>query len=120
MDLNKAIASGRQFSWSDKLSIMEAVCAGLQYAHQLGLVHRDIKPANLFLENSGNTRILDFGMAREGSSELTRAGSAVGTLNYMAPEQIRGETCTAATDVFATGIVFQQLSTGLHPFAAGT
>ena len=119
MDLNKAIASGRQFSWSDKLSIMEAVCAGLQYAHQLGLVHRDIKPANLFLENSGNTRILDFGMAREGSSELTRAGSAVGTLNYMAPEQIRGETCTAATDVFATGIVFQQLSTGLHPFAAG-
>ena len=119
MDLNKALASGRQFTWADKLSIMEAVCAGLQFAHAQGLVHRDIKPANLFLENAGNTRILDFGMAREGASELTKVGSAVGTLNYMAPEQIRGETCTAATDVFATGIVMQQLCTGHHPFAMG-
>ena len=119
MDLNKAIASGRPFSWADKLTIMEAVCAGLQYAHLQGLVHRDIKPANLFLETSGNTRILDFGMAREGASQLTRVGSAVGTLNYMAPEQIRGETCTAPTDVFAAGIVFHQLSTSQHPFASG-
>ncbi len=119
MDLNKAIASGRPFSWADKLTIMEAVCSGLQYAHLQGLVHRDIKPANLFLETSGNTRILDFGMAREGASQLTRVGSAVGTLNYMAPEQIRGETCTAPTDVFAAGIVFHQLSTGQHPYASG-
>ena len=118
-DLNKTFGSGRQFSWTDKLSIMEAICSGLQYAHSKGLVHRDIKPANLFLENSGGIRILDFGMAREGSSELTRAGSTVGTLNYMAPEQVRGETCTAATDVFASGIVFHQLCTGVHPFASG-
>ena len=119
MDLNKAFAAGRQFTWADKLSILEAVCSGLQYAHAQGLVHRDIKPANLFLENAGNMRILDFGMAREGASELTKVGSAVGTLNYMAPEQIRGETCTAATDVFAVGIVMHQLCTGHHPFAMG-
>jgi serine/threonine protein kinase len=56
---------------------------------------------------------------RMASSALTRVGTAVGTLNYMAPEQVRGETCTAASDVFATGIVFYLLSTGQHPFTAG-
>jgi serine/threonine protein kinase len=81
-------------------------------------VHRDIKPANLFLENSGRVRVLDFGMVRVAASELTKLGSSVGTLNYMAPEQIRGERCTAASDVFSAGIVFYQLASGRHPFSA--
>ncbi len=116
-DFTKVFGSGRQFSWDEKLSMMEGVCDGLAYAHGRKLVHRDIKPANLFLENNGNVRILDFGMVRLDSSVLTRAGAAIGTLNYMAPEQIRGEPCTPASDVFATAIVFHELCTGSHPFA---
>ena len=116
-DLAKVFGEGRPFSWEEKLSIMEQVCAGLEYAHKLNLVHRDIKPANIFLENSGRVRILDFGMVKTSSSNLTQAGSTLGTVNYMAPEQIRGETCTAASDVFSCGIVFYQLSTGRHPFS---
>ena len=81
-------------------------------------MHRDIKPANLFLENSGRVRVLDFGMVRVAESELTKVGSSLGTLNYMSPEQIRGERCTPATDVFSAGIVFFQLATGRHPFSA--
>ncbi len=116
-DLGKVLAEGRKFTWEDKLSIMEQVCDGLQYAHEHKLVHRDIKPANLFLENSGRVRVVDFGMVRVAESNLTKVGSAVGTLNYMSPEQIRGERCTAATDVFSAGIVFYQLASGQHPFS---
>ena len=116
-DLGRVEASGRKFTWEEKLSIMEQVCDGLQYAHEHHLVHRDIKPANLFLENSGRVRVVDFGMVRVAESELTQAGAAVGTLNYMAPEQIRGERCTPATDVFSAGIVFFQLASGQHPFS---
>lgn len=116
-DLGKVLAEGRKFTWEDKLSIMEQVCDGLQYAHEHKLVHRDIKPANLFLENSGRVRVLDFGMVRVEQSNLTKVGSSVGTLNYMSPEQIRGERCTTATDVFSAGIVFYQLASGQHPFS---
>ncbi len=117
-DLGKVMAEGRHFDWDARLSIMEQVADGLQYAHEHHLVHRDIKPANLFLENSGRVRVLDFGMVRVAESELTKIGSSLGTLNYMAPEQIRGERCTPATDVFSAGIVFYQLATGKHPFSA--
>jgi serine/threonine protein kinase len=117
-DLGHVMAEGRKFTWEDKLSIMEQVCDGLQYAHEHHLVHRDIKPANLFLENSGRVRVLDFGMVRVAESELTKVGSSLGTLNYMSPEQIRGDRCTTASDVFSIGIVFYQLSTGRHPFSS--
>lgn len=117
MDFGKVFATGRPFGWEEKLALMDAVCEGLQYAHAKNLVHRDIKPANIFLENSGKVRVLDFGMVRTEASGLTKVGTAVGTLNYMSPEQIRGETCAASSDVFAVGIVFTQLCTGQHPFA---
>lgn len=117
-DLGHVMAENRKFTWEDKLSIMEQVCDGLQYAHEHKLVHRDIKPANLFLENSGKVRVLDFGMVRVAESELTKVGSSLGTLNYMSPEQIRGDRCTAASDVFSVGIVFYQLATGRHPFSS--
>jgi serine/threonine protein kinase len=117
-DFGTVFASGRSFTWQEKLALMEQVCAGLEYAHARKLVHRDIKPANLFLEDSGRVRLLDFGMARVESSQLTMVGSTVGTLNYMSPEQIRGQRCTPASDVFSTGIVFYQLASGRHPFSS--
>jgi serine/threonine-protein kinase len=117
-DLGKVMTESRAFTWDQKLAIMEQVCDGLEFAHANRLVHRDIKPANLFLENSGRVRVLDFGMVRVAESQLTKVGSSLGTLNYMAPEQIRGERCTAATDVFSAGIVFFQFASGRHPFSA--
>ncbi len=117
-DLGKVMAEGRHFDWDGRLDIMEQVSNGLQYAHEHHLVHRDIKPANIFIENSGRVRVLDFGMVRVAESQLTKIGSSLGTLNYMAPEQIRGERCTPATDVFSAAIVFFQLATGRHPFSA--
>ena len=118
-DLSKVFASGRRFTWEERLSIMDGVCDGLAFAHGRKLIHRDIKPANLFLESTGLVRVLDFGMVRLDSSVLTRVGATVGTLNYMAPEQVRGEPCTPASDVFSAGIVFHQFCTGAHPFAGG-
>lgn len=116
-DLRKILSQKTVLSWEQRLHIMEQVCDALGYAHYRGLVHRDLKPANLFLENSGRVRILDFGMARIQDSKLTQAGVALGTLNYMAPEQIRGEKCTSASDVFSCGIIFYELITGRHPFS---
>ena len=118
VDLGKVMADNRAFSWDQKLAVMEQICDGLEYAHERNLVHRDIKPANLFLENSGRAVVLDFGMVRVAESELTKAGAAVGTVNYMAPEQIHGERCTAASDVFSAGIVFFQFASGRHPFSS--
>src|SRR5580658_3614276 len=70
-DLSNIFGENRLFSWEEKLSIMEQVCEGLDYAHQRSLVHRDIKPANIFLETSGHVRVLDFGMVKTSSSNLT-------------------------------------------------
>jgi serine/threonine-protein kinase len=117
-DLRKVMSENRPLDWEARLAIMEQVSAGLQYAHDHGLVHRDVKPANLFLEDSGRVKVLDFGMVRVADSDLTRAGSSLGTLNYMSPEQIRGERVTPATDVFSAGIVFYQLAAGRHPFSS--
>ena len=117
-DLGKVMGESRHMDWAAKLSIMEQVSAGLQYAHEHHLVHRDVKPANLFLESSGRVKVLDFGMVRVDESALTKAGSSLGTLNYMSPEQIRGERVTPATDVFSAGIVFYQLAAGRHPFSS--
>lgn len=116
-DLEKVMSSPRKFSWDEKLDVMEQVCAGLAHAHDHKLVHRDVKPSNLFLQTSGQVKVLDFGMVRLADSHLTRPGSALGTLNYMSPEQIQAEPCTAASDVFSAGMVFYQLSSGIHPFS---
>lgn len=119
-DLDDALAARRAFTWDERLTVMEQVADGLAYLHARAIVHRDVTPANIFLESSGRVRLLDAGMARSEGSQLTELGMAVGTMLYMAPEQVRGEACTPATDVFAAGIVFYLLATGAHPFKQGT
>ncbi len=100
--------------------IMLQVCDGIGSAHQLGMVHRDIKPANIIVGDDRRVRILDFGLAKaEEDEQITQAGMAMGTVNYMAPEQARGEDTDARSDVFAIGIVLYEALTGKQPFRRG-
>ena len=92
-----------------KLQLMEELCAGLRYAHRAGIVHRDIKPANIMIDQEGVLKILDFGIARLGSSSMTKTGMVIGTLNYMAPEQMAGQPVDARADIFSAGALFYEL-----------
>jgi hypothetical protein len=113
--LAEVIKQQRPLSIAQKLSIMIDVCAGLHYAHRAGIVHRDVKPANIMLED-GTVKILDFGVARLGASTMTQTGAMVGTLNYMAPEQMHGVPVDARADIFSTGAVFYELLTYRRAF----
>ena len=118
--LDKLIASGRQLSLIDKLSIIEQVCIALGYAHQRGVVHRDIKPANVIVQPGGHAKIVDFGIARvqssKGESGLTRTGNVIGTIHYIAPERLRGRPFDGRSDIFSTGVMLYLLLTGQLPF----
>jgi serine/threonine protein kinase len=98
------------------VELLRAAAGGIDALHEAGLVHRDIKPANILLE--GDTPyVSDFGLAKDSqASNLTRPGQALGSLDYMAPEQIRGEEVSPATDIYALGCVMWECLTGSPPF----
>jgi len=95
---------------------MEQLCHGLAHAHRAGVVHRDIKPANLMIDREGTLKIVDFGIARAGESQLTKSGVLVGTANYLAPEQLLGTATDHRADIFAVGAVFYELLSGQKAF----
>jgi serine/threonine protein kinase len=116
---------------SEVAAYLMQVAGALDYAHHLGVVHRDVKPANLMLDGRGELALTDFGIARlfagdgealtrPGGEALTRTGQILGTVYYMAPEQIRGELVGPAADIYALGVVLYQLVTGRVPFAGDT
>ncbi len=99
------------------LRIASGICEGLAKAHAAGITHRDIKPANILLDADLRPVLLDFGLANlQGDERLTRAGSAVGTVAYMSPEQARGLTVGSRSDLFSCGIVLYELIAGRSPF----
>jgi serine/threonine protein kinase len=98
--------------------VCRQVADGLEALHANGLIHRDVKPANILLDQEGTAYITDFGLAKDSQgSLLTRPGQALGSLDYMAPEQIRSEEVSAATDVYALGCVMYECLCGAPPFA---
>ncbi len=101
----------------EALDIATQVSQALARAHESGIVHRDIKPANLMLPKDGPVKIVDLGLAKlVGHSELTKTGTTVGTVAYMAPEQIRGAEAGPAADVWGVGVVLYQMLSGRRPF----
>jgi serine/threonine-protein kinase len=102
------------------LTIGKQLCRALEVAHEQGVIHRDIKPQNLIVEPSGTLKVMDFGIARlaKRSEGMTQAGMAVGTPEYMAPEQLLGADVDFRADVYATGAVLFESVTGRPPFVA--
>jgi serine/threonine protein kinase len=100
------------------VNICAQVALGLQALWEAGMIHRDVKPGNILLDTAGNAYITDFGLAKDSQgSVLTLPGQALGSMDYMAPEQIRGETVTAETDLYSLGCVMFECLHGLPPFA---
>jgi serine/threonine-protein kinase len=87
-----------------------------QYAHSRGVVHRDIKPHNVILSDDGRVTVTDFGIAQAGGSDITHTGSIMGTAQYLSPEQAQGQPVTAASDIYAVGVLLYELLTGRVPF----
>jgi hemoglobin-like flavoprotein/ferredoxin len=117
-DLKHAII-GNAFGTVDaRLHVMEQVCDAMAFAHAQHIIHRDLKPANIFLLPAGQVKILDFGLARVGQSDMTGTGMILGTPNYMAPEQIRGESIDSRADIFSLGAVFYELLSSRKAFEA--
>src|SRR5215213_10210842 len=105
----------------EAVGILTQACRGLDYAHRNGVVHRDVKPGNLLRSHEGVVKLADFGIAKAAEdSEITKAGSVLGTAAYLSPEQARGERAGPAADLYALGVVSYQLLTGRLPYEAAS
>ncbi len=96
------------------------ILSALRFAHRNGIVHRDIKPHNVIVDDEGHVRVMDFGIARAGASQMTETGSIIGTAQYLSPEQARGAPVDQTSDIYSTGIVLYELLTGTTPFTGDT
>ncbi|MGJ9422256.1 Stk1 family PASTA domain-containing Ser/Thr kinase [Aeromicrobium sp. CF3.5] len=118
-DIMRGAENGRKILPERALSITGDVLSALDYSHRSGIIHRDIKPANVMMTPSGQVKVMDFGIARaiaDTSSAMTQTAAVIGTAQYLSPEQARGETVDARSDIYSTGCLLYELLTGRPPF----
>jgi len=96
------------------------ILAAIRFAHRHGIVHRDIKPHNVLVDGEGRLKVTDFGIARAGTSQMTEAGSIIGTAQYLSPEQAKGAPVDQTSDLYSVGVVLYELLTGVVPFSGDT
>lgn len=114
--LEQRLARERRLAIGDALAIAKQVAAALACVHAAGVVHRDVKPGNIMLLPDGTLRLVDFGLAKAPENTLTHAGELLGTVAYMAPEQVAGDPAEARADLWALGVVLYEMLTGRRPF----
>jgi serine/threonine-protein kinase len=119
--LRELMHDGRPLDVDTALEVTARVLSALEYSHRAGIVHRDIKPANVMMTTNGDVKVMDFGIARamaDASSTMTQTQAVIGTAQYLSPEQARGETVDARSDLYSAGCLLYELLTGRPPFVA--
>jgi len=115
----EALLENKRLSLPRVIDITVSICDALAYAHQKGIIHRDIKPSNVMITRTGQSLLMDFGIAKiQDDPRLTSAGDSLGTPLYMSPEQIRGRAVDGRTDIYAMGVMLFEMVTGRRPFQA--
>ena len=120
-DLKRTLMRVGQLSPGKTVIIAKQICSGLTAAHRMGVIHRDLKPQNIMLDQEGNVRIMDFGIARSTQAKgLTETGIIIGTPEYISPEQLEGIELDQRSDIYSLGIILYEMLTGLVPFEGKT
>jgi serine/threonine protein kinase len=117
--LRDVLREGRRILPERALEITADVLEALEYSHRAGIIHRDIKPGNVMLTPNGDVKVMDFGIARavaDASATMTQTAAVIGTAQYLSPEQARGESVDARSDIYSTGCLLYELLTGRPPF----
>jgi len=119
--ISERIAAYGALPLTETIYVFERVCEAIEYIHSHGVIHRDIKSNNIKISSQGQVKLLDFGIAKsQTSQQLTQVGSVIGTLQYLAPELIRGGTADERGDIWALGVLLYEMVTGRVPFEAAT
>ena len=117
--LRDVLRDGRKILPERALELTQGVLDALSYSHKAGIIHRDIKPANVMLTPTGGVKVMDFGIARavaDTSATMTQTAAVIGTAQYLSPEQARGETVDARSDIYSAGCLLYELLVGRPPF----